>query len=150
MKIWHLFLLGTIVCWGCYGPAIHEGQLRLGKNSLLAFLCVGAAYFLVAVLVPAGMILGTGDSFSLTRGGAAVSVLAGVFGALGALGVILALKFGGKPISIMPLVFGGAPIVNVAVSLKLHPPQEAAQYPFYIGMLLVSAGTVLILSYKPA
>ena len=33
-------------------------------------------------------------------------------GAIGALGIILAFNFGGKPVYVMPLVFGGAPVIT--------------------------------------
>ena len=31
-SLWLLFVAGTVVCWGAYGPTIHEGQVTLGKN----------------------------------------------------------------------------------------------------------------------
>ena len=48
---WIIFVLGAVLSWGIYGPMLHKGQLQLG-NPLRALLCVGAAYFLVGVLVP--------------------------------------------------------------------------------------------------
>ena len=38
--------------------------------------------------------------------------MGGAAGALGALGIIMAFNFGGKPVYVMPLIFGGAPVVN--------------------------------------
>ena len=49
--LWLLFAVGAMIFWGVYGPILHEGQIKLG-NPLRALLCVGAAYFLVGVLVP--------------------------------------------------------------------------------------------------
>jgi len=49
---WLLFVLGAVLSWGLYGPALHRGQVALG-NPLRALLCVGVAYFLIGVLVPA-------------------------------------------------------------------------------------------------
>ena len=49
--LWIIFALGAAVAWGLYGPILHQGQVQLG-NPLRALLCVGAAYFLIGVLVP--------------------------------------------------------------------------------------------------
>ena len=51
---WLLYVLAAIVCWGAYVPTIHKGQLGFGepKGPIRAFLFVGVAYVLVAVLVP--------------------------------------------------------------------------------------------------
>ena len=40
----------TALCWGVYGPVLHEGQ-TLMESRLRPFMCVGAAYFLIAVIV---------------------------------------------------------------------------------------------------
>ncbi len=45
------YVLGAALAWGVYVPVVHEATTKLGSN-LRAFLMVGAAYFLVAVLVP--------------------------------------------------------------------------------------------------
>ena len=50
--IWVFFALGAALSWGLYGPTLHEGQVKLG-NPFRALLCVGIAYFLIGVLVPA-------------------------------------------------------------------------------------------------
>ena len=47
---WLWFVLGAVLSWGTYGVALHRGQVALG-NPLKALLCVGVAYFLIAVLV---------------------------------------------------------------------------------------------------
>jgi hypothetical protein len=78
------------------------------------------------------------------------STLAGVLGALGAVGVILALTNGGAPMTVPPLVFLGAPIMSVIVASVLHPPKAWPQWPFYVGIVLAAAGASLILRYKPA
>ena len=44
--------------------------------------------------------------------------VAGALGALGALCVILALRWGGKPIYVAPLVFAGAPVARAASRRK--------------------------------
>ena len=45
------------------------------------------------------------------------SLAGGAAGAIGALGIILAFNFGGRPIYVMPLVFGGAPVVNTLITI---------------------------------
>ena len=46
------FIALTAVSFGCYGPTLHKGQVAMAGSRLRPFLCVGIAYFLVAVLVP--------------------------------------------------------------------------------------------------
>ena len=50
------FVVLTFCCWGLYGPTLHAGQFAFGENGQLSafrpFICVGIAYFLIAVLFP--------------------------------------------------------------------------------------------------
>lgn len=159
MKLWLLFATGTILCWGAYVPTIHHGQMAFeGKNKALwAFLFVGVAYFLVAVLVPAGYLVSSKAPSQLGNvPGMRTSMIAGVLGALGALFIILAIKEGAKPLYVAPIVFCGAPIVNTFVSLiwkKLADPSAplGSFHPlFFIGILLAAGGASLVLLYKPS
>ncbi|MGV2335929.1 MAG UNVERIFIED_CONTAM: hypothetical protein LVR18_18030 [Planctomycetaceae bacterium] len=50
------FVFGAALSWGVYVPIVHEATSRLGSN-LRAFILVGVAYFLVAVLVPTLLLL---------------------------------------------------------------------------------------------
>lgn len=138
----------TALCWGVYGPVIHEGQGLMGSR-LRPFMCVGAAYFLIAVIVPALLLARGGEKGSWTMTGVLWSLLAGACGALGALGVILALAAGGKPIYVMPLVFGGAPVVNTLLSAFLNRAFSQLKAPFLAGLLLVITGAVTVLIFKP-
>jgi hypothetical protein len=138
----------TALCWGVYGPVIHEGQ-TLMESRLRPFMCVGAAYFLIAVIVPALLLARGGEKGSWTVTGLLWSLLAGACGALGALGVILALAAGGKPIYVMPLVFGGAPVVNTLLSAFLNRSFAQLKAPFLAGLLLVITGAVTVLIFKP-
>ena len=54
-----LFTAMTFVAWGAYGPTLHHGSEALSHDSLRAFVGVGLAYFLVAVLIPLGIIRAT-------------------------------------------------------------------------------------------
>lgn len=149
---WVLFVVGAVLSWGMYGPALHRGQVLLG-SPLRALLCVGVAYFLIAVLVPVGMLGAQGelkDSLGLKGGGWGMATLAGALGALGAICIILAFRAGGVPTYVMPLVFGGAPLVNVLVSVWMHPPKTAPNPLLYVGFLLAAVGAGMVLYFKPA
>ncbi len=103
----------TVLCWGMYGPTLHAGQVGMSTipgapAQLRPFVCVGLAYFLVGVLVPWAWLHFQGEEGDWTVTGLIWSLAGGAMGAIGALGVILAFKFGGSPIYVMPLVFGGA------------------------------------------
>lgn len=147
--IWIVFVLGAVVSWGMYGPALHRGQVQLG-NPLRALLCVGIAYFLMGVLVPLIGLWFQGNLSGFTVGGSVSATLAGGLGALGAICIILAFSSGGLPTYVMPLVFGGAPLVNVLVSVWLHPPKAAPNPFLYVGFLLLAVGASLVLYYKPS
>src|SRR5207253_4766458 len=83
------------------------------------------------------------------RDGVVFATLGGVAGAAGALGIILAIKSGGKPIYIVPLVFAGAPIVSTIVSLLWHPPQEGTpDWKFFTGIVLAALGAAMVLYSK--
>ena len=99
----------TALCWGSYGPMLHQGQLKMGGSRLRPFLCVGLAYFGMAVLVPLAVLGVWVEPGSWSLSGILWSLAGGAAGAVGALGIILAFKFGGRPIYVMPLVFGGHP-----------------------------------------
>jgi hypothetical protein len=145
---WIWFVLGAVLSWGLYGPALHKGQMALG-NPLRALLCVGVAYFLIGVLVPVIGLVSQGQLSGFTLEGSAIATLAGALGALGAVCIIWAFKAGGLPAYVMPLVFGGAPVVNVLVSMWQHPPKTAPNPLLYVGFLLASAGAWMVLHYKP-
>jgi uncharacterized membrane protein len=162
-EIWQAFVLGTVLAWGVYVPVLHEGQKELGEGkpsagSMRAFLCVGLAYVLTAVMIPLVLFalnLTGGEKLSFARGdafnreGVIFALLGGVAGAAGALGIILAIKNGGKPLYIVPLVFAGAPIVSSVFSLLWHPPEEGApDWKFFAGIVLAALGAGLVLYSK--
>ena len=54
---WLIFSLMTVISWGVYGVLLHSGQLGMSdpvNGRYKAFLFVGIAYFLTAVLAPLG------------------------------------------------------------------------------------------------
>mgnify|MGYP007059402071 CR=1 FL=1 len=163
-EIWHAFVIGTIISWGIYVPMLHEGQSMLGappgaskgapsKGALRAFLCVGIAYFVTAVVIPMVVLLtgkgAGGEKLEMNQPrGLTFALVAGTAGAAGALGIVLAIKNGGTPLYIAPLVFAGAPIVNAIVSLIWHPPTVKPGMLFYVGMVLAAMGAGLVLYAK--
>lgn len=150
-----IFVIMTFCCWGIYGPVLHIGQEQMsgipGKLvSLRPFICVGIAYFLIAVAFPAIVLLSKGEKGKWTIGGSVMSFVAGAVGAIGALGVIFAFKFQGKPFYVMPLVFGLAPIVNTLVTMFMARTFKQASLPFFVGIVIVALGAAGVLVYKPA
>ncbi|HEX3727003.1 MAG TPA: hypothetical protein VHV08_12200, partial [Pirellulales bacterium] len=144
-----LFTAMTALAWGVYGPTLHRGQMAMAGSRLRPLICVGLAYFLIAVIVPSLLLTRWDEPGQFTFSGSAWSLAGGAAGALGALGIIMAFNFGGKPIFVMPLVFGGAPVINTFVSLiqsgnfhQLHPM-------FYAGLIVVAAGAVTVLVFAP-
>lgn len=145
---WLFFVIGAILSWGAYGPFLHKGQVALG-NPLRALLCVGVAYFLIAVLVPGGMLLSSGQLNNFTPAGTKAATLSGALGAIGAVCIIMAFKAGGSPLYVTPLVFGGAPVVNVLLTMSLHPPKESPNPLLYVGFALAALGGFMVLYFKP-
>jgi hypothetical protein len=136
--------------WGAYGPVLHKGQMAMGGSRLRPLICVGAAYFLIAVLVPLALLVPLADAGRWSTSGMLWSLAAGTLGAVGALGVIFAFAFGGKPFTVMPVVFGSAPVINTLVSTQLlHGGFAAASPFFYAGMLVVAAGAAIVLLFGP-
>ena len=145
---WVIFALGAALSWGLYGPILQRGQIEL-RNPFRALLCVGAAYFLIGVLVPVVTLGAQGGLKDFTSGGITWATLGGALGALGAICIIYAFKVGGVALYVMPLVFGGAPIINVLYSMWQHPPKTAANPLLYLGFILVAVGAGLVLYFKP-
>ncbi|MBJ7303676.1 MAG: hypothetical protein JHD26_04465 [Gemmataceae bacterium] len=177
---WIFFVVLAGLAWGTYVPIIFYGGLELtGKpgelgGRLMSILCVGLAYFLMAVLIPAGL-MGAGiPSFAwpskLSTPGLVFSSLAGVAGAVGAICVIFASKAAvdsakksGLPpasfrVYIAPLIFGLAPVINTLVSLLWHPSKNGDFLHFgmehtpgpllWIGIISVASGAFLVLLSK--
>ncbi len=153
---WLLFSLLTVVCWGLYGAFLHSGQVGMGdpvNGRYKAFFCVGLAYFLTAVLAPLAVLLLNGASWKFNPGGVGWSLVAGIVGAAGAFGVLLAFGAKGTPAVVMSIIFAGAPVVNAVYSLAIHPPAggwKNLPWPFVLGILLAATGGCLVSLYKPA
>ncbi len=117
-----------------------------------AFLFVGIAYFLTAVLAPLVVLWLNGASWDYPVRGMAWSLVAGIAGAIGAFCVLLAFGAKGSPTVVMSIVFAGAPIVNAIVALALHPPAGgfgSLRWQFVAGILLAAVGGTMVTFYKP-
>ncbi|WP_298861942.1 hypothetical protein [uncultured Gimesia sp.] len=152
-----MFVIGAALSWGVYVPLVHVAAQKLGSN-LRAFLFVGVAYFLVAVLIPAFFIFvldkdptakaHTNFNMSPIMWG----IAAGTAGAIGALCVIFAVTAGGKgaAIYVAPLVFAGAPIINTIATITIfHPTKTMPDLRFFLGLVLAAAGAGMVMIYKP-
>jgi len=155
-KVWFVFVVLAGLCWGVYVPLIAQGGKEL-KSSYAGFLCVGIAYFLIAILFPLGVFWMRGSVPRFTVPGAVFATLAGVAGALGALCVIFAtFEFKGPRIFVGPVIFALAPVVNTLVSLMWHPSEGyfhfglkgTPDWKLYIGIVLAGLGAFLVLYSK--
>lgn len=154
--LWLSFALMTVVAWGLYGVFLHTGQVGMSDPVMgryKAFLFVGIAYFVTAVLAPLAILMIKGATWTLPMKGITWSLLAGIVGAIGAFCVLLAFGAKGSPAVVMSIIFAGAPIVNAIVALSLHPPAggiRAIPAPFVIGILLAAIGGCMVTLFKPA
>lgn len=167
-KTWIIFVVLTVASWGLYGVFLHNGQSFMKDPNIEAgaetdedkaikryksFLFVGLAYLLVAVIGSAILLLTSGAEWAFTGKGVSWSFLAGVVGAVGAFGVLLAFGHGGRPAVVMSIVFAGAPIVNAIVATLSHPPKGGwgdVRWEFILGILLAAVGGCLVTFFKPS
>jgi hypothetical protein len=144
-----LFTFVTAAAWGSYGPTLHRGQMGMQGSRMRPLICVGVAYFLIAVIVPSLLLTQWHEPGQFTLRGSLWSFLGGATGAFGALGIIMAFNSGGKPIFVMPLVFGGAPVINTFVSVTQAGQWGDLHVMFYAGLIVVAAGAVTVLVFAP-
>ncbi len=154
-----IFIAGAALSWGLYVPTVHLAQASL-KSPLRAFLFVGVAYFITAVVVPALFVFvlnwdptvkaGTTPNFELTA--CLKGLFGGTLGAAGALCIIFAVTLGGKDATLYvpPLVFAGAPIINtIATILYFNPAKKLPDWPFFLGLVMAACGAALVMVFKP-
>jgi hypothetical protein len=144
-----LALAVTVIGWGAYGPVLHKGQAAMENSRMRPFLCVGVAYFVIAVVAATLLLQITSEPGAFTFWGTIWSLAGGAVGAIGALGIILAFNFGGKPIYVMPLVFGGAPVVNTLFTALFAGLLGSIDAMFLAGLILVIAGSAIVLVFAP-
>lgn len=144
-----LSIATVVLCWGAYGPTLHKGQAAMQNSRMRPLLCVGLAYFAIAVVVPSIWLGISPEASSYSPGGTFWSLAAGAAGAVGALGIIMAFNFGGKPVYVMPLVFGGAPVVNSFFTLVAQGTWSQVSPLFLAGLILAAAGAAMVLVFAP-
>jgi hypothetical protein len=172
---WWGYVIGAGLAWGTYVPLVFYGGTELTTRPgtiggrLASILCVGVAYFLLAVVVPVVLMAVRDDARPEWKAnGLVFSALAGVAGAVGAICVIFASKAAVDSakaeqidpatyrIYIAPLIFSLAPFINTVVSLFWHPrPGDPFNFHFDVpgwklpaGIVLVAVGTFLVLYSK--
>jgi len=172
---WWGYVIGAGLAWGTYVPLVFFGGTELTTRPgtvggrLASILCVGIAYFLLAVVIPVVLMAIRDDAKPEWKTtGLVFSGLAGVAGAVGAICVIFASKAavdaakleGVNPatyrVFIAPLIFALAPAINTLLSLVWHPKSgdvfhfsfEMPGWKLPVGILLVAAGTFLVLYSK--
>jgi drug/metabolite transporter (DMT)-like permease len=173
LDAWVQWVLLAGLSWGTYVPLIFYGGQELGgkpASRILAILCVGVAYFLIAVLFPLYLFFSGQEQWpDWSTTGLVFSGLAGVAGAIGALCVVFASKAavdaakaanlppGTFRLYIAPLIFGLAPVINTVVSLLWHPKvgspfhfgvEHLPGWKLWLGIVLVGAGAFLVLYAK--
>jgi hypothetical protein len=171
---WLFYVALAGLAWGTYVPIIFYGGSELGGTAnarLMAVLCVGAAYFVIGVVLPL-VCFATGWQAwpAVNTNGLVFSGLAGVAGAVGAICVIFATRaavdagkeYAGDPaaykVYIAPLIFGLAPVINVVVSIFWHPDPRNHEWAHFgmkpvhpllwVGIVLVGLGAALVLYSK--
>jgi hypothetical protein len=172
---WWGYVVLAGLAWGTYVPIIFYGGTELTTKPgtiggrLASILCVGVAYFVLAVLIPVVLMALRDDAKpDWKMNGLVFSGLAGIAGAVGAICVIFASKAavdaakieGVNPatyrVFIAPLIFALAPMINTILSLIWHPKAgdpwhfgfEVPGWKLPVGILLVAVGTVLVLKSK--
>jgi drug/metabolite transporter (DMT)-like permease len=152
---WLAYAFLTVATWGLYGVFLHSGQMAMKDPEFgryKAFLIVGVAYFITAVLAPLILLKVQGANWTFPSKGAWISLFAGTLGAVGAFGVLLAFGAKGTPAVVMSIVFAGAPVVNAIAGMLMHPPKggiAAVPWQFYLGIVMAAAGGCLVSYFKP-
>ncbi len=150
---WLIFSLLTVVAWGLYGIMLHKGQAQMAdptNGRYKAFLWVGLAYFMVAVLAPLAVLIARGATWQMPVGGIAWSLVAGILGATGAFCVLLAFAARGAPSVVMSIVFAGAPVINACVAISLSNSWGKLRWQFIAGILLAAIGGGLVTLFRPS
>lgn len=153
-----LFIAGAALSWGLYVPTVHVATGAL-KSPLRAFLFVGVAYFITAVLIPALFVFvmnwdptvkpGVTPNFGTVA--CMTGLFGGMLGAAGALCIIFAVANGGHPLYVAPLVFAGAPIINtIATITYFNPAKTLPDWRFFMGLLMAAVGAAMVMIFKPA
>ena len=138
---------------------MHTGSMNMESKyhgRIMAFLWVGLAYFLTAVIAPLIILKIKGgpiEFWAYPDKGWKWSLIAGILGAIGALGVLLA--FGESPNPpiyvpvIMSIIFAGGPIVNAVVNTTKEGNWADVKAPFILGIVMAAVGGYLVTKNPP-
>src|SRR5262249_2429295 len=129
------------------------------RSSYAAILCVGVAYFVIAIVLPLLIMWWKQMKPAWNASGVTFATLAGAAGALGALCVVFAtFEFGGDGLYVAPVIFALAPVINTILSLIWQPapgavlhfgaPAQLPGWKFYLGIVLAGLGAALVLYSK--
>ena len=147
-----IFVALVALCWGMYGPMLHQSKVGFSGSILYPFLLVCFAYFMICSFFI--WLLGKFKlaSFVKSEGPwpreAIIKGLgAGMLGAIGSFGLLLALKFYPNPLVVMPIVFGCVEAGNCVATSVIQ--KRMPERNFLIGILLLIVGVVVALSHKP-
>lgn len=152
---WLSFALLTVICWGTYGIFLATGSENMhdaANGRMKAFLFVGIAYFLAAVLAPLLILVLSGANWNYPVKGMVLSLIAGIVGAIGALGALLAFGAKGNPVTVMTIIFAGAPVVNAVIAMIIKPPAggwSSVNPLFWLGLICAIGGGALVTKFKP-
>jgi drug/metabolite transporter (DMT)-like permease len=152
---WVLFALMTVLSWGVYGVFLHTGQQQMGdpvNGRYKAFLFVGIAYFLTAIIAPLIVLMMNRANWSMPASGMTWSLVAGIVGAIGAFFALLALGAAKGSPAVMSVIFAGAPVVNAIATILMHPPEgglAAVKPQFVLGLILAATGGFLVTMFRP-
>ena len=146
-----VFAILTAICWGTYGPVLHESRAFL-KSPFKPYVAIGIAYLVWGI---GGGIIGMWykkDDFSLaafTGPGMMWGLAAGTLGAWGALTLTLAMFSGGKPYIVMPIVFGGAVTVSALVSVWKEREHTTVNPMLWVGIAGIVVCAVIVARFTP-
>ena len=161
-RMWLVYVALAGLSWGTYVPMIAYGGKELAGNRFGAMLCVGIAYFLLAIVLPLALFISGREPWPAMKPiGLTFATLAGAAGAIGALCVIFAARAAGGPkakeyLYIAPLIFGLAPLINTVVSTFWHPEPgqplnfglDLPGWKLWIGIIFIGIGAALVLYSK--
>jgi len=139
-------ILIAAACFGCSAAVLQHARSRMAGSLLRPFICIGAAYLVVAVVVPIVWLANWTEPGQWTVAGTLWSLIAGGLAAAAVLGLVMAFQFGGRAIYVLPTVFGGTIVVNLLAMLAVEGSYQTVTTPFLVSLLLVILGVAAALA----
>ena len=144
------FVALAALCWGCYGPLLHIGQMKMHGSRMRPFICVGLAYMVIAVIAPLVFWTALGADGELSARGVFWSLAGGTRGALGIAG-----HHSGIHVRRQAGLRDAADFRRRAGDQHVHQHCDASGNIssispfFYAGLIVVVAGAVTVLVFAP-